>query len=92
MGKGSETTWYKDHAKFKKAAILHHQIFFLFTSWFIIATGNPWARFGLRAPQILSMSGTILIRGLLWMLLTMLPVPEKKLLRDMGFGHFWKLS
>ena len=40
-------------------------------------------------PPLLSMSGTILIRELLWMILTMLP--ENKLGRDMGFGHFSKL-
>ena len=71
--RGFEMTWNKDHEKFIMAAILLHQILFLFTSWFIIDTGSPWAKIGPRAPPLLSMRGTILIMGLLWMLLTMLP-------------------
>ena len=72
------------------AAVPFYQILFLFTSWYIIDTVSPWARIGPRAPPLLCKGGTILIRGLLWMVLTMLP--EKILGRDMGFGHFSKLS
>ena len=65
-------TWNKDHEKFKMAAILH-QILFLFISRFIIDAGLC-ARIGPRAPAHYS---TILIRGLLWIISTMLP--EEKL-------------
>ena len=51
---------------------------------------SPWARRGHRAPlpPLLFKSCTILFRGLLGMILAMLP--EKKLGRNMGFGHFSK--
>ena len=61
----------------------------LLPSWFIISTGSsPCARIGPCAPPLLSMSGTILISGLLWMILTMLP---EKNWGAMGSGHFSKL-
>ena len=74
-------TWNKDHAKFKMAAILLHQSLFL--SWFILAAGSsPCARIDPRAPPTSLHSGTILIRGLLWVKLAMLP--KKK-----NWGAIW---
>ena len=51
---------------------------------------SPWAERGHRAPPppLLSKSASNLFRGLLGMLLAMLP--EKKLGRNMSFGHFLK--
>ena len=88
--KGFEMTWDRDHAKFKMAAILLHQSFFLFLSWFIIDTGSsPYARIGPHAPPLLSTSGTILIRGLLWVILTMYP---ENIGARYGFRPFFKIA
>ena len=84
-------TWNKDHAKLKMAVVLFYQILFLFTSWFIIDTGSPWVRIGPRAPPPTTLhewyhfdQGTLVNH--------INDATRKKLLRDMGFGHFSKLS
>ena len=59
----------------------------------ILLYNCPWARIDHRAPPLLSMSGIILIRGLLRMMFARLP--EKTLGRDMDFGHenlIWAIS
>ena len=66
------------------------KFYFLFTSWFILDTGSSlWARIGPRAPSLLSMRCTMLIRGRLWMILPMLP---EKNGAWYGFRPFFKIA
>ena len=78
-------TWNEDHAKFKMADILFHQILFLFTSRFIIDIGSPWAIICPHAPPLLHHFDQGTVHDIN-------DVAKEKMGRDMGFGHFSKLS